>query len=66
MSEVVRVDVYIKYETDLAYLVGTGEDDEDPRWIPKSLISDSTLELGVQEDHEIEVPVWLAEEKGLV
>lgn len=46
----------VKYETDKAKLYYF---DEEEVWIAKSMIA-------YDDDHTVEVPRWLAEEKGLV
>ncbi len=59
MTYLVEVDVFIKAQTDLAILT---DDDE---WLPKSQIVDGDyLETGT--DVGIEIPEWLALEKGLI
>jgi hypothetical protein len=65
-DETTWVPVYIKHETDLAILCGEDENDPKPVWVPKSQIIDSTDDLNIGSDVEIEMPVWLAEEKGLI
>jgi len=67
-SETVWVDVQIIHETDLAILVTVDPDSEDGDdvWLPKSQIQDSTSDMDIGADVELEIPVWLAEKVGLV
>ena len=64
MSKTTWVDVEVIHVTDRAVLVSSGE--EDPVWIPKSAIVDSSDDVVVGGEVEIEISEWLATEKGLV
>ncbi|KKN27335.1 hypothetical protein LCGC14_0865600 [marine sediment metagenome] len=69
MSEVTWVEVTIIHETDMAVLISQDPESEETnmaKWIPKSQISDSTDDMNIGAEIEIEIPVWLAEKKGLV
>lgn len=64
-AEKVEVSVTYKHQTDRAVLVNDGEYDF---WLPKSQV---TIEGGEFPDEagtaiEIELPEWLAKEKGLI
>ena len=69
-DETTFVDVCIVHKTDMAILVTQDPESEETNkavWVPKSQIispTDDLLEIG--EDAEIEITVWMAEEKGLV
>jgi len=69
MSEVTWVEITILHETDDAVLVTQDPDSEDTniaKWVPKSQITDSTDDMDIGAEIEIEIPVWLAEDKELV
>ncbi len=69
MSEVCWAEVTILHETDAAILVTQDPDSEETNaaiWVPKSQITDSTDDMNIGAEVEIEIPVWLAEKKGLV
>jgi len=51
----------LAWETDLAYLF-KNDDDDDEYWLPKSEVKTNQLAKG----WEVEIPEWLAIEKGLV
>lgn len=53
----------VKHDTGKAVLLTDGVEDY---WIPHSQIIDSDDDLKPGETVEIEVPLWLAEEKGIV
>ena len=59
--ELVEVDVVVLAETELAFLVSDGIVEE---WVPKSQIEDDGLYIGYE--GTIEIPEWLAVDKGLV
>lgn len=60
-TEPVEISCEIKAETDLAYLVWDGKTEV---WLPKSQILSMRPESG--SGHVLEIPEWLATEKGLV
>ncbi len=65
MSRTCWVEVTMLVESDLAWMVDFGTDAE--VWIPKSQIEDySEPEVKSGMDIEIEIPEWLAMEKGLI
>ena len=65
MSGSVWIPVCLEIETDQAWRVDFGGDDSE--WVPKSQIIDySELDYGVGDDIEIELPEWLANEKGMI
>lgn len=64
MSKNTWVDVEIVHVTDKAILVRSGF--EDQVWIPKSAIIDSSDDVVIGGEVEIEISEWLATEKGLV
>jgi len=51
----------IKHETDKAYLLDDGEEEY---WIPKSQVENECHIRG--DTWRFEIPVWLAEDKGIV
>lgn len=51
----------LKAETDLAILVDVNDEKV---WLPKSKIEYDDFDIG--EEIEIEIPEWLADEKGLI
>jgi len=59
----VEIDVTIVKETDLAILVDT--DDPEFYWIPKSLVGNSE-DIEEEKSITIEIPIWFAEQEGLV
>lgn len=62
MSEYVEVEVTVTQETPGAIkVVGKSTD-----WIPKSLLRDQVEQIPSEGPVTIEVPEWLAVEKGLV
>jgi hypothetical protein len=58
----VEIEGVIEHETDLAVLVSTGDDD--PVWIPKSLINLVTTEK--DGSAVLEVAEWFAVKEGMV
>jgi hypothetical protein len=62
-KEMIEVAVEILEERDEAWLVSDGTDEV---WIPKSQIEDSKDELVEGIHTTIEIPVWLAEDRGLI
>lgn len=62
-------DLRMVTETDMAILVVNVDDDDDDAdagiWIPKSQIEDTDRDEPGDEGY-IEIPEWLADEKGLV
>ncbi len=72
-DETVYVEVTVMHNADHLDAVLVSQDPESEetnvaKWVPKSQITDVTGggELDIGEEVEIEIPVWLAEEKGLV
>ena len=65
-GDVVELDLQLLGETAAAYLVRDGDEDGDPEvWLPKSQVT--VLRGGtIDEEIKIEVPEWLAIDKGLV
>ena len=64
MSEKIEIFVTIVQETPYAILVEHGYG---PRvWIPKSQITDDGRSFKINDTVEIEIPVWLAEDKEMV
>lgn len=70
---VIVENLFLITSTDKAYLVRTIEDEE--VWIPKSQvlninfgkeIFDDEKGANIKEIDSIEIPVWLAEDKGLI
>ena len=59
-QEIVRVYGKKKTETEKAVLV---EIDGEDYWLPKSQIKGSVTQAN--DDYECEIPLWLAEKKGL-
>ncbi len=60
-SDLIKLDVDLLHETELAYLVDNGDDEF---WIPKSV-----CELGLSDDgthHILELPEKIAVNKGLI
>ena len=55
--------VQIHHETDKAILVSLDGDKKKAVWLPRSQIEIEDKGKGI---HEITIPIWLAEEKGLV
>lgn len=60
---------WVKHETDKAYLCKRMEDEDDDDaeefWLPKS--QTTVLEINERKSwYTVELPEWLAEEKGLV
>lgn len=69
MSEVTWVPVTIMHETNDAILVSQDPESVETNaviWVPKSQISDSTDDMDIGAEVEIEIPVWLAAKKGLI
>ncbi len=56
-SDIVHIHADLKYETEKAYLIDSG--DGDPVWVPKSHVEYD--EMG-----EFLMPEWLAKDKGLI
>lgn len=54
---IITIDVELRHETDRAYLISVG-DKFGGTWVPKTLCEYS--------DGELQIPDWLAEDKGLV
>lgn len=59
--ETVWVAVIVKKETTKAWLLSDTETDG---WVPKSMVLDTEDELAEGVACEVEIPLWLAEEKG--
>lgn len=59
---IITIDATLLHETDKALLIATGEQDENGKdkgtWIPKSQAE--------YDDGELQLPEWLAEQKGLI
>lgn len=68
MSEVVDVEVHLVLAiTAEAVLVTQGDGiDDEQTWIPLSQIEDTDEELEEGTGNTLYMPIWLAEEKGLV
>jgi len=65
-DEFVTVEVICTHETEKALIVRKVDaEPRDTKAIPKSLIRDTDVN-GAGDSGEIEIPRWLAEEKGLV
>lgn len=65
MSRTCWISVTLKVDSGLAWLVDHGT--EDDVWLPKSQIEDySEPEVKSGDTVEIEIPEWLAMEKGLI
>ncbi len=65
MSRTTWVSVTLKVDSGLAWLVEHGAGDD--QWIPKSQIEDySEPEVKSGMTLEIEIPEWLAMEKGMI
>lgn len=60
----VWVSVVIKAETDKALMVDAGFDKD--HWVPKSQILDYSDDYKLGDTIEIELPEWLAEDKGMI
>lgn len=65
------ISVVLEAETDLAWMVDAGTTTKDPNneriWLPKSQIRDYSEETYESGDCiEIEIPEWLALDKGLI
>lgn len=57
----------LKAETGMAWLVSDGDDSDAPEaWLPKSQCEMITRNAVPGDVVEIEVPAWLAEQKGLL
>ena len=63
-DELVWIDAHILAETELAVRVDVGT--KIKAWIPKSQIKDNSGEIEIGADIELEIPEWLASEKGLI
>lgn len=63
-KEYVEVEVEIKAETELAYLVDDGSEGDSEFWLPKSQIDEEGM-LEVGEIEMITIPEWLANEHDL-
>jgi len=61
MDETIEFCGELKWETDEAYLVSDGDNDI---WLPKSQVQSARLISG--DDWEFEIPLWLAENEGIV
>jgi len=62
-AETINIAVEVKHATDAAVLVWDGDKEV---WLPRSQVFDSDGPLAIGNDVVIVVPVWLAENKGLV
>jgi hypothetical protein len=61
-----KVDIFVEIirETERAYLV---EDGGDEVWIPKSQLGEIRIQAQEFRNYlQCEIPVWLAEDKGLI
>ena len=65
-SRNIEVEVVIFYETELAILVSDTGIRKSAVWIPKSKIVDMPDFLDFNKSINIEIPTWLAEEKGFI
>lgn len=60
----IEITLHAHIETDAAWFVSETGDKADAVWLPKSQIDDSEMSLG--SFSEVLVPVWLANDKGLI
>lgn len=70
MDEVTEVELELLHETEEAYLVRLEEDCEET-WIPKTLVASVVSSIEDSETGEVviitlELPEWVAIEKGLI
>jgi hypothetical protein len=63
MSKTTWIDVEVVHTTGQAILVSSGGS---PVWIPRSAIIDSSDDILIGAEIEIEISEWLATEKGLL
>lgn len=59
--ETVWLDIIVKKESGKAWLLTDSVTDG---WVPKSMVLDSTDDLGEGVACEVEIPLWMAEDKG--
>ena len=72
--DLTKIQLRLLYSTDRAYKFTEDEREEDGRfityWLPKSQVEIepiiSTSLKGPQDIYEVELPVWMAREKGLI
>ncbi len=62
--DIVDVTLHIHHETDKAILASENGNKKDAVWLPKSQIEIDRI--GNSTEAEIQLPEWLAEEKGLL
>lgn len=62
-NDKIVIEAEVLHETDMAWLVDTGEVDDDDKpigvWVPKS-------KCDFDEDGDFHIPEWLAEKRGLI
>ena len=58
--------LYLHAETDLAVLMSEVDDESEAKWLPKSQIEMTPAGIGEARCYDVEVPHWLAKEKGLI
>lgn len=65
MAETIEICFELIHETDEAILVSDGDDEV---WLPKSELDEpaETWSFWINESIDLEVSVWLAQEKGLI
>jgi hypothetical protein len=61
MPETIEITAEVKHETDDAYLVNDGDVED---WIPASQVKSMTLIS--EKIYEIEIPLWIARDKGFI
>ncbi len=65
--DLTKIPMRLLYSTDKAHKFTEDEEDEDGKlityWLPKSQVE---IDLIKNDIYEVELPVWLAREKGLI
>lgn len=64
--DTVELKVFIHHETDAAYLVSETGDKDDAVWLPKSQLQGEPVCVEKGSIADLEIPEWLAIEKGFV
>lgn len=65
-TDLVDLVLHVHHETDAAYKVSDDGDEDKSVWLPKSQCRFEDGEPEVGDDVTFTVPVWLAQDKGLI